>query len=55
MVPEKDPDALADCFYNIFLNYDYYLQETNLSQKMAAEFDWSIVCQDLITYLESIK
>lgn len=55
MVPEKDPDALADCFYNIFSNYDYYLQETNLSQKMAAEFDWSIVCQDLITYLESIK
>ena len=55
MVPEKNPDALADCFYQVFSNYDYYLQGTNLSQKMAAEFDWSIVCQNLITYLESIK
>ena len=55
LVPEKSPEALADCFYQIFSHYAEYLEGTHLSQKMALEFDWPIVCHDLINYLESVE
>lgn len=55
MVPEKNPEALADCFHDVFSDYERFLKDTILSQKMASEFDWPIICQSLIKYLESIE
>lgn len=49
---EDNPAAIADAIYKIYCNYDEYLQVAEQYYAVAEQYDWKIVVEQLVGYIE---